>query len=89
MLLPIIEAAVLLEIAELQKHGGITDWHIRQAQNRMDAMFTTPDMSEGLLYKTKHSSEAFAAIVTALAVMAFFPGGVTFAGMHFEVKPDE
>ncbi len=80
-----LQAFVPLEIRELHKQGGITEWHIEEAQQRMRAFRETPGASESLLYFDKqHTQTAISILVECLAVMAFLDGGVTAFGCHFE-----
>jgi hypothetical protein len=78
---------VPIEIASLHKQGGVTDWHIEEAQSRMRAFRETPGASESLLYFDKeHTRHAITILVECLAVMAFLDGGITAFGCHFEAQ---
>jgi hypothetical protein len=83
--LPIaLEAAVLLRIAQLRKHGGPTAVDFEQARAFSQTLAEKGDV---LMYGSKKKGEAaalFNQLAGALSVMAFVPGGVTFAGYHFE-----
>jgi hypothetical protein len=82
--LPIaLAAAVPLRITELQQRGGPTDTHLAMARS-----FSTVIAEKGdvLLFGGKKGEAAriFNQLAEVLAVMAFAPGGVSFADMHWE-----
>ena len=81
-----LEAFVTIEIKELERQGGVTSWHIEEAQRRI-ATIRASGESEALFYcfdkgKTRRT---MGILVECLAVLAFNPGGVTAYGCHFEV----
>lgn len=79
-----LEAFVPIEMKELQKQGGATDWHIEEAQRRLST-FREPGASEALYFVSKDQTRCtMATLVECLAVLAFVPGGVTAFGCHFE-----
>lgn len=79
-----LQAFVPLEIKELQRQGGITDWHVEEAQRRL-AAHREPGASEALFFMSKGQTQSTMGIlVECLAVLAFIPGGVTAFGCHFE-----
>ncbi len=78
LLLATLDVAVPLRIADLtywSEAGRLT-----HAAGCADIIAAQGD---ALQYGGKGCREAFAAMVRALAVMAYQPGGVTFAGRHW------
>jgi hypothetical protein len=88
-LIPIhLESFVNIEIRELQRQGGPTDWHIEEAQRRF-ASLREPEASEALYFAIKGKARrTMAVLVECLAVLAFIPGGITAFGCHFEIKDE-
>lgn len=82
-----LEAAVTLEILELKKRGGhdaITDWQLEQVREYSDQLGSEGDT---LLFKVPgQTAQNFTRLSECLAIMAFQPGGVKIAHLHFEVK---
>jgi ethanolamine ammonia-lyase large subunit len=82
-----LEASVTLAILDLKKRSGldaISDWQLEQVRSYCDQLGAEGDT---LLFPVKgKTAENFARLSEALAIMAFFPGGVKIAGLHFEVK---
>lgn len=87
LLLMSLEVAVSLAIFDLKAAGGLdslTDWQMDQVRAYSDQLGGEGDT---LLFKTKgKTAENFTKLTECLAIMAFFPGGVKIAGLHFEVK---
>ena len=82
-----LQAFVPLEIAVLQRVGGIDRWHIEEAQRRMQAL-REPGHSEALFaIEQGKSGQAMGVLVECLAVLAFVPGGISAFGCHFEAQP--
>ena len=79
----LIEAAVLLEIMELQRHGGPDPWQVEEAQRRLRAIRESNE-SEAMLFASNATPSVFRATAEALAVLVFCPGGVVFCGRRFE-----
>ena len=52
----------------------------RVAELAEHALATLAHAGDGLLYRTPDTRQAFVALVDALAVLSFAPGGVAFAG---------
>ena len=78
-----IQTVVPLTIMGIISSGGLTDSHIRKAQEYANVIAEKGDL---ILFKSKKkrgSAEAIHALCYGLAVLAFCPGGVTFAGQHF------
>ncbi len=79
--LGLLQVAVPLRIAELR---------IQTAEERMalarEAGQHIASHGDELLFRSKpgRSALAFNRLTTGLAALAFTPGGVTFAGLHFE-----
>jgi hypothetical protein len=80
-------AAVALRIRELERDGGPTEGERervrafgRELGSRADVLM----MGGG---KPGEVEELFAKLVDGLAVLAFCPGGVKFAGEHFAAGP--
>ena len=59
-------------------HGGITDIHIEHIQGHSELIG-----SKGV------TAQVVTALCECLAMMAFLPGGVNFAGLHFEARMEE
>jgi hypothetical protein len=79
-----ILAVVPFMILDLIEQGGIKDYHITEAQRYVDIIVSEGD---ALLYHSKRKGQTarvFHALCRGLAIMAFFPGGVRFLGLHFE-----
>lgn len=83
-----LSAFVPLEIESLQRQGGATDWHFREARERMAAYRERG--GESFLYsegfEKGKTAEAVGVLVECLAVLAFVPGGIRAFGCHFEAR---
>lgn len=80
-----LECFVPIEIIQLQRVGGPTDWHVEEALRKM-ATLREPGSSEALFFLDKGQTRfAVSVLVESLAVLAFVPGGVKAFGCHFEV----
>lgn len=77
-------AAIHIEIMQLTHQGGITDWHISEAQKRLRSIRES-NVGESILYASPDTARSFRIYAECIAVLAFMPGGITFAGNHFEV----
>lgn len=86
LLLTHISTWVPFHIRELEKQGGITLWHIEEAQRRM-RQFMLNEVACPVQYQSKVRNESRDILTECLAVMAFMPGGVKFSGLRFEGKP--
>lgn len=90
-----LEACVPLVISGLSRTGGPTEWQqeqviqewVRVRNSSDDGM----DGTESLYLSEKKGATALQTgrLVDALAIMAFVPGGVSFAGLHFEAVADQ
>lgn len=78
LLLAALEASVPLKIADLA-HWPV-EARIRHTDGCADIIAAQGD---ALQYGGKGCREAFGAVVRALAVGAYQPGGITFAGRHW------
>ena len=78
-----LSLCVPLEIDNLKRQGGPTEWQIEQVQER-NAEFHRPDVSEGIFFRLPETRRAITMLIEMLAVLAFQPGGVKFAGLHFD-----
>jgi hypothetical protein len=80
-----LEATVPIQIAELSRHGGISDWHLERVAGYSEMLGSQGD---AILYYSKGQTSKMVAVLSeCLAVLAFMPGGVKFAGLHFEGTP--
>lgn len=78
-----LSVMVPLSLLYFQDHGGPDE------TSREQARATAPLLAEhgdDLLYGGPECASLAAGLARALAVMAYQPGGVTFAGMHWEVS---
>jgi hypothetical protein len=79
-----LSAAVPLRIHELTQKP----WSEVEALARESAQVVA-EKGDVLQFKGKGTAEAFNALATGLAALAFAPGGVTFLGLRFEaIHPD-
>jgi len=73
---------VPLHIMELRAQGGIQECHIAVMSHFANVIGEKGDV---LLYERgPEREEIFRMLAEGLAILAFFPGGVTFCGQHFE-----
>ena len=87
LLLATLQAAVPLEIAKLRQRGGPNDFQWEWVADFAEELAERADI---LLFRGERKGETATMLnrlVFALAVMAFAPGGVTLAGLHFEARP--
>ena len=78
-----LSLCVPLEIDHLKRHGGVTEWHIEQAQSAM-SQTREDNISESVLFRMDGTGRAVARLSECLAILSFQPGGVEFAGLHFD-----
>ena len=69
------------------QQGGIHDWDIKWLESHVDTFASGGDVI--LCYEKHKTAKTIGVFCRCLAIMAFFPGGVTFLGMHFEAKQIE
>lgn len=86
--LMMLEAAVSLRIAELRARGGPDEDDLRACHEFVERLGSQGDV---LLYGGRRGAAAwlFNMLATALAVLAFTPGGVRFGGRHWVETVDE
>lgn len=77
-----LQAFVPVEIRELQRRGGPTDWHFEEAKKRL------PTGECVLFLERNQTGKAIGRLVECLAVLSFVPGGITAFGCHFEASYD-
>lgn len=81
-----IGVAVPLLIADLKRIGGPTEYNMEQVRSYSHILGAEGDT---ILYKSNKKGQTARntnILCEALAVLSFCPGGVTFAGLHFEEK---
>lgn len=84
----LFEVAIRTEIVHLRSQGGIHAWQVEEAQKRL-RKYRLEGKNDELLYYTKHETrEAFQCFVECVAIQAFLPGGITFAGNHYDVPQE-
>lgn len=78
-----LDAAVPFQILELQRQGGPSKDDIEKAREFGSELASKADT---LLYggKKGEAGRLFNQTARAIAVLAFCPGGVTFAGSHYD-----
>jgi len=79
-----LSAAVPLRIAEYKARGGPGDDDFARVRASAN---TIAERADNLMYRGKKPGEAaqlFNTLADALAVLAFCPGGVRFAGARYE-----
>jgi hypothetical protein len=82
-----LQAMVPLLIAELTEAGGATDADLARVRGYVDDFNVDGD---ALLFRRKgKTGEMAGKLADALAVLAFQPGGVEFAGLHFEAQGEK
>jgi len=71
-------------------------WELHRAPHELDRL-STPEEAErmadviaskgdGLLFRCENTREAIRTLITAAAVLAFQPGGVTVLGLTFDAR---
>jgi len=79
-----LEAACLLQIQEIRRKGGITDFDIDEIRRFSDVLGEKGDI---VLYRSPtrgDTAKLFNMLARVVAVGAFMPGGITVFDMHFE-----
>jgi hypothetical protein len=80
-----LSLAVPLRIGEIQQCGGPKDIDWEEARATADVLASNGDILQFGAHKPGLVANRMTCLARALAVMAFVPGGVRFAEMHFEV----
>ena len=91
-----VESIAMLEIAQLRSDGGPTVQQIAVAQANADVFAEKSDILMGVGGKSAKTiqeghhdrGKLIGDIGRAVAILAFFPGGVTLFGRHYEEKRD-
>lgn len=88
LFLSFVEAMVPLRIYDIRHtQGWIADYDVKWAKAQVDIIASGGD---AILYYVKNTSgKSMGVLCKCLAILAFLPGGITFAGLHFEVKEAE
>lgn len=80
-----VSAVVPLLIREIEAQGGINEIHLSYISGHASHLGQHGDV---LQYHSKGDTAiAMHKLCEGLAVLAFAPGGVKFAGQHFEAHP--
>ncbi|BCL83143.1 hypothetical protein ccbrp13_56080 [Ktedonobacteria bacterium brp13] len=80
-----LEAIVPLMIADIANQGDISDWQLERVSGH--AVYLG-EHGDAILYRVKgETRKAVNVLCESLAILAFAPGGITFAGIHFEGQP--
>ncbi len=80
-----LAVAVPFRILELKRRGGPSDTELEYARNAGDIVAYQGDSLLYRSHKRGETAQIFNAVVQAVAVGAFLPGGVKIGGYHFEV----
>lgn len=78
-----LEAAVHIEMMVLQEQGGPTEWQIEEGQRRL-RLLAEGDASVSMFCASEETRSTFQIYVECIAILAFMPGGIRFAGRSFE-----
>lgn len=76
--------AVPLQIAKLQEKGGPNRWQWEWVRDFADELGSKGDILQFKSDTKGETANVFNNFAYALAIMSFAPGGVRFAGLHFE-----
>lgn len=79
-----VMVAVPLQIAELKARGGPNDFQWDWARDYADELGARGDDLQFKGARKGETAQLFKNFAYALAILAFLPGGVRFAGLHFE-----
>jgi hypothetical protein len=83
-LLLVLEVGVPLRAHEIKSRNGPSDFDLRRCREFAPVLASKGD---SILYRSKNKGETadlMTQLIDALAVLACMPGGVTFAGQHWE-----
>lgn len=81
-----VQTAVPLNIAEIKAKGGPNDFQWDWAREFADDLGSMGDILQFKGEKPGQTAAVMNRFTYALAIMSFAPGGVDFAGLHFETK---
>lgn len=81
-----VMTAVPLNIADLKAKGGPNDFQWDWAREFADDLGSLGDILQFKGERKGETASVMNRFVYALAIMSFAPGGVDFAGLHFETK---
>lgn len=89
LLLLSLQIAVPLQIAEIRAKGGPNDFQWEWARDFADELGERGDILQFKGERKGETATIFSRFAFALAIMAFVPGGVKFAGLHFEATAEK
>ncbi|WP_046468670.1 hypothetical protein [Allosalinactinospora lopnorensis] len=69
----------------MRKIAGLTDHERRELAGQSAAWVA--EHGDDLLYGGRHCAAAYTMLARGLAALAFTPGGVTFVGKHWCIRP--
>lgn len=81
-----VMTAVPLNIADIKAKGGPNDFQWDWAREFADDLGSLGDILQFKGERKGETATVMNRFVYALAIMSFAPGGVNFAGLHFETK---
>lgn len=88
LFLSFVEAMVPIRIYDIRRtQGWVSDADIAWARAQVDIIASGGDAV--LCYVRGQSGKSMGVLCKCLAILAFCPGGITFCGLHFEVKEEE
>lgn len=84
-----LAASVLFAMLDLERRGGPQDADYEQARAFADPL---AEQADNILFRSPRKGETaklMTQLIRAVAVLAYAPGGVTIAGLHFDAgRPD-
>lgn len=83
-----VQVAVPLEIAKLKATGGPNKFQWDWTRDFADVLGERGDILQFAEGRKGETATLFVQFVHALAILSFLPGGVEFAGIHFEAKAE-
>lgn len=84
-----IQSAVPIDIAKLAATGGPNDSQWDWVREFADDLGSLGDVLQFKEEKPGQAAVMMNRLTYALAILAFQPGGVTFAGLHFEATTSD